>query len=390
MATSFLKKILGKIAANPYVERAAKGIGLNEMGYSEYGAGGQTKLTGVTPNSYDYWSSMSPQERSGKLNVGTSRAPGTNEGVQRLSSGVAFPAGVSYYNPSQSSAGRTTAGRQSSNTATNTASYNATEEPQVLEQVYVPNTRIYNGVEYDLNNTNDYRNLLAAQLADLDAQNREGLDVLNRNMQSATGYSNRNQDINLNNVIETSTIGQQKKSLLDKITENLRSLAEQEKTNTQNIGAYYSGLGDITQSSQGYRVGEETRKFDESEQKVNEQKATGMNALERALSDFLYQDNSSRNQLARNYSSARDTASNNLASQIGSVGDTINKLKLDYANAQYAGQDPTYIRQAIDANTNIFNALKNVNSNNLFKRLGASGNDVDEDAILRYLNPQGV
>lgn len=265
-----------------------------------------------------------------------------------------------------------------------------TPAPPLTEiPLYVPNINYYNGVAYDLNNQDDYRRLLEAQMADLDAQNRDSLGTINRNLFQTTGFNDRSGDITLNNVSETSDIGKQKKTFLDQIVENLTTLADQEKANTQNINAYYSGLGDITQSSQAYRLGEEANKFTKSREKVNTQKTTGLNSLERALSDFLYSDTQSRKQLAQDYSTKRDTAMNQPATALSKVGDQINNLKLEYANAVYNGQDPTYIKEAIDSNTNIFNALNALRTNNIFKRLG-SGSGVNTEAILQYLNPQAA
>jgi hypothetical protein len=136
-------------------------------------------------------------------------------------------------------------------------------------------------------------------------------------------------------------------------------------------------------------LGEEASKFAKSRDKVNEQKTAGLNSLERALSDFLYSDTQSREQLARDYSTKRDAAMNQTADALSKVGDQINNLKLEYANAVYNGQDPTYIKEAIDANTNIFNALNTLRTNNIFKRIGG-GSGVNTEAILQYLNPQAA
>lgn len=288
--------------------------------------------------------------------------------------------------------GTPTGAAADTNTGTTTnrnTSRTSTTSGNTADQLYVPNINYYNGVAYDLNNQDDYRRLLEAQMADLDAQNRDSLGTINRNLFQTTGFNDRSGDITLNNVSETSDIGKQKKTFLDQIVENLTTLADQEKANTQNINAYYSGLGDITQSSQAYRLGEEASKFAKSRDKVNEQKTAGLNSLERALSDFLYSDTQSREQLARDYSTKRDAAMNQTADALSKVGDQINNLKLEYANAVYNGQDPTYIKEAIDANTNIFNALNTLRTNNIFKRIGG-GSGVNTEAILQYLNPQAA
>jgi len=270
------------------------------------------------------------------------------------------------------------------NTAGGVAQNNVTTNP-----VYVPNINYYNGVGYDLNNQDDYRRLLEAQIADLESQNRTGLQDINRNLFQTTGYNDRANPISLDNIGADSTLGKQKKSFLDQIVENIEALADQEKSNMQNIGAYYSGLGDITQSSQAYRTGEEANKFQKARTKIDTQKTEGLSSLEKALSDFLYSDQSSRDQLARNFTTQRDTVLNQPASALSKVGDQINKLKVDYANAVYAGQDPTYIKEAIDSNTNIFNALNSLRQANIFRRIG-TGSTANTEDILKYLNPQAV
>ena len=259
------------------------------------------------------------------------------------------------------------------------------------EPTYQPRMMSLLGKQYDVNTPEGFRGFQEAKLAYLDDQNRQGIGGLNDSFRRATGYGERRDGLRLDDVMEDSDLGRQKKGFLQQILDNLEGIDRSQKENTQNINTYYSGMGDITQSSQGFRQNELDTETGKARGRVNEQKQEGISSLERALADYLNQDQQARRGIASDYQTKRDSLTNETESSIQDIGDNLEQLKVAMQNAVYQGKDPSMIRQEIARNQNIFDQLvKARQGSNIFKQFGSVNGDVNTPEILNYLNPQGV
>jgi len=244
------------------------------------------------------------------------------------------------------------------------------------------------GIQYDVNDPAQFYALKNAQMDYLDAQNRDTLGILSENLYKTTGYRGTEAPITLENV--GGDIGRQKTSFLQNILDVLGEYDVREKENLANVGAYYSGLGDITQSSQATRTGLEKEKFTTARGKVERQKQEGLTSLERALQDYLGGYGQDTSGVATQYQTARDEIANATDQTISDTADNLTNLKFQYANALYSGQDPTLIREEIAKNQDILNGLIGLRGGNIFKRFGTQGGGANVPAILKYLYPQGA
>lgn len=112
------------------------------------------------------------------------------------------------------------------------------------------------------------------------------------------------------------TVGENRESFIRSIINALSGVDESETTALNQIGSYYSSLGDGYQSSEGYLRGRTADQSRKARENLNEQKVTGLRQLEQNYNDFI--DSSlrnrsdiinsateARNQLAEGFASAR-------------------------------------------------------------------------------------
>jgi hypothetical protein len=259
------------------------------------------------------------------------------------------------------------------------ASGGGTPAPDPIpEPVYVPNNQTFLGQTFDLNSPEGLLNYLNAKKSYIDTTNRDLLGQIDTNFKKFTGGTDRN--VNIGNV--GGSLGTQKTNFLQSIADALQTYASGQNRDMGDINAYYGGMGDVTQSSQGVRQSNTVQDYNQAIGKTNTSKTQGMGSLETALSDYLGQDTQQRNQVAQQYQGAQDE----LANQVNT--DVQAKMQVPITLAeQYQGVAPTAYQGQIDRNQSLLSSLQG--AGNMFKNFGQSNGGENIAAILKYLYGQG-
>lgn len=163
---------------------------------------------------------------------------------------------------------------------------------------------------------NDFIQYLTAKNAEVDRTYQEGLGQLNQSREKVRG-----------------DVGRQKTSFLEQVARLFEDLSSEEKKGQSNIGAYYGGLGDIYQSSQGVRENEFASEVGRERSRIGQDRDKGIGELDRVLDEYLQASQIDEQDLGRrrtaaldnNYQSAADLRSNlavNPTAQLRSVNPT--------------------------------------------------------------------
>jgi hypothetical protein len=148
------------------------------------------------------------------------------------------------------------------------------------------NGKVYNSAgELQADQNSFYDEQLHKALTGIDTQETTGLDSLNSSLFKALGFNpgNLTRDINA----AGGQIGDQRNDVNTQATTAHDTLRKGHDTAVNNIGAFYSGLGPIYQSSQGVLNGQADDEYHTADAGVDTQKAKSMSALETALNDFI-------------------------------------------------------------------------------------------------------
>lgn len=163
--------------------------------------------------------------------------------------------------------------------------------------------------------------------------------------------------------------GTNKNNLLTSLTDLMNQYDTQQNQGLQNIGAYYSNLGEGYQSSQGVRENQLRNDTSTARNKTQTQYNTNLSALDKSLQDFT-------SGLASQYQQARDTAANNLLSDT-----TLSTLKANKPQFSALGMDANNV----NTNQNLITNLMALRPNGSLRPDFRNGNGVDTDTILKYL-----
>lgn len=343
-----------------YIDRLGSSLHLPEFGISEMLAGGQPTINTSTPVGPDWTRGVVPVKDSFHntltpltLHNGTTFVPFVGPVSQNTPNIV--PVGNNLY---QLAGGQTTQNNSNSMTSNGLTSNGSTgsgsgatngsggDQPVSLG--------FFNGKEYF-----DPTQLYNDQLAFLDATYGTNLSTLNKNKQT-----------------QLDAYGKQKTDVANQLTDLLGTYDKNQATGQQNLNTYYSGLGDITQSSQGTRESNLLNDIATARTKANTQATDQQSALDKAIATYQDQSTGSQNDLATKYQQTKDTMANQI------VNDIASRLATQQLAAQ--GVDTGLSTQQINDNSNLLPLLQNAKARLFNSNLGGNG-QINTSSILQYL-----
>lgn len=247
----------------------------------------------------------------------------------------------------------------------------APQEPALAAEPTFGPTSFNGNVYNDLGSLND------ARRGFIDSSNRESLSALDRALLEATGSNSPDSVANINQVGENSTIGRSKSALMQQVADLLKEYDAKESQAKGNLNSYYSNLGDAYQSSQGVREGETTAEYSKARTDARTQQQTGIDGLQRTLTGYLNSDRNNRTAVAKNYTTALDSAQNSSAGDLSSV------LGRDITPNDLSVSAPTVTGSETGSNSALLNALKK-GAGSTFRLNNKEGAN-DTSSVLKYL-----
>ncbi len=215
----------------------------------------------------------------------------------------------------------------------------------------------------------DPESLAIAKKNYLDLLNREKLQEIVTGLNRYVGGENASWDT------VGGEIGENKTSFLNKIARYLDEYNKGEQKDYGKVRGYYSGLGDMYQSSQEIRNRNIADEYNTARTDLNRQKEEGLTGLRRTFQDYIDSANANKTALSRNYLASMDKLAN---ANEGDIQDTIAN-GLGGTSVQIT--NPDVQKANTGTSTSLLNSLQRV-KNNVFR---INRGDNTEQNILSHL-----